>query len=159
MALNGSSYLDEAAEILDSVRGKPQTVTERKRLSIELAALLLKEASKTMTSDEKAIQEQLTRLMRDPVGKAFTTAMTDQCFRSHSNLRIADQIIYLLSQMGIPQYLDTLRRLELASFKSIGPKIAQFLVTMASPSLRTGFSTGRPTCSRTSARPSRARAR
>ena len=124
MALNGSSYLDEAAEILDSVRGKPQTVTERKRLSIELAALLLKEASKTMTSDEKAIQEQLTRLMRDPVGKAFTTAMTDQCFRSHSNLRIADQIIYLLSQMGIPQYLDALRRLELASFKSIGPKIA-----------------------------------
>lgn len=136
MALNGSSYLDEAAEILDSVRGKPQTITERKRLSIELAALLLKEASKTMTSEEKAIQEQLTRLMRDPVGKAFTTAMTDQCFRSHSNFRIADQIIYLLSQMGIPQYLDTLRRFELASFKSIGPKIAQFLVPMAAASLR-----------------------
>ncbi len=136
MALNGSSYLDEAAEILDSVRGKPQTITERKRLSIELAALLLKEASKTMTSDEKAIQEQLTRLMRDPIGKAFTTAMTDQCFRSHSNLRIADQIIYLLSQMGIPQYLDVLRRLELASFKSIGPKIAQFLVPIAAAALR-----------------------
>lgn len=136
MALNGSSYLDEAAEILDSVRGKPQTITERKRLSIELAALLLKEASKTMTSDEKAIQEQLTRLMRDPIGKAFTTAMTDQCFRSHSNLRIADQIIYLLSQMGIPQYLDAFRRLELVSFKSIGPKIAQFLVPMAAATLR-----------------------
>lgn len=123
-------------EILESVKGKPQSVAERKRLAIELAALMLREASNTMTSQEKAIQQQLSRLMRDPVGKAFTTAMTDQCFRSTTNKRVADQMIYLLNQMGIPQYLDWFRRTELFAFKSIGPNIAQFLVPMAASTLR-----------------------
>ena len=61
------SYLDKASVLLDSVKGNPQSTLERKRLSIELAALMLHEASNTMTSSEKAIQEQLTRLMKDPV--------------------------------------------------------------------------------------------
>src|SRR5690242_12730486 len=110
------TYLDEAIEILDSVKGKPQTVGERKRLAIELAALMLHEATRTMTSSEKAIHEQLSRLMRDPIGKAFTTAMTDQCFRSSSNRRVADQMVFLLNQLGVPQYLDWIKRNELYIF-------------------------------------------
>jgi RHH-type proline utilization regulon transcriptional repressor/proline dehydrogenase/delta 1-pyrroline-5-carboxylate dehydrogenase len=129
-------YLDEAIEILDSVKGKAQSVEERKRLAIELAAVMLNEASRTMTSSEKTIHEQLSRLMHDPVGKAFTTAMTDQCFRSSRHKRIADQMIYLLNQLGIPQYLDFFKRSELLAFKMVGPTIAQFLVPMATQALR-----------------------
>lgn len=130
------TYLDEAIEILESVRGKPQSVGERKRLAIELAALMLHEASRTMTSSEKAVQEQLSRLMQDPVGKAFTTAMTDQCFRSSMNRRVADQMIFLLNQLGVPQYLDWVKRKELYTFKVLGPTIAQFLVPLATKALR-----------------------
>lgn len=130
------TYLDEAIEILDKVKGKPQKVSERKRLAIELAALMLHEATQTISSAEKAVYEQLSRLMRDPVGKAFTTAMTDQCFRSSSHRRIADQMIFLLNQLGIPQYLDWLKRKELYTFKVLGPNLAQFLVPLAMQALR-----------------------
>lgn len=130
------TYLDEAAEILDSVKGKPLSVGERKRLAIELAALMLHEATRSMTSQEKALQEQMSRLMRDPVGKAFTTSMTDQCFRSSSHRRVADQMIFLLNQLGVPQYLDWVKRAELFTFKSMGPTIAQYLVPMATNELR-----------------------
>ncbi len=130
------TYLDEAIEILESVKGKPQTLGERKRLAIELAALMMMESTRTMTAAEKAMQKQLSRLMRDPVGKAFTTAMTDECFRSASHRRAADQMIHLLTQFGIPQYLDWVKRSELFIFKTLGPGLAQFLVPLATQSLR-----------------------
>lgn len=130
------SYLEEAAELLDSVKGKPQSVGERKRLSIELAALMLHEASITMTAAEKAVQEQLSRLMRDPIGKAFTTAMTDECFRSSSHKRVANQMIYLLNQLGVPNYLDWFKRTELLAFRTLGANVSQFLVPLAMKALR-----------------------
>ncbi len=131
-----SAYIEEAFEILDSVRDKPQTLQERKRLSFDLAALMLREAVRTMTRQEKSVQEQLSRMMEDPVGKAFTTAMTDQCFRSTNNWRVADQLIHLLNQYGVPQYLDWFKRSELYAFRSLGSKLAQFLVPLATASLR-----------------------
>ncbi len=138
MALSGtqSPYMEEAHEILDSVRGRPLTLSERKKMAIELAALMLHEASQIMTSQEKKIQEQLSRLMHDPVGKAFTTAMTDECFRSSNHRRVADQMIYLLGQLGVPQYLDWFKRLELHAFKAVGPAVAQYLIPLAMKTLR-----------------------
>jgi RHH-type proline utilization regulon transcriptional repressor/proline dehydrogenase/delta 1-pyrroline-5-carboxylate dehydrogenase len=130
------TYLDEATEILDSAKGRPHSTVERKRLAIELAALMLQESSRTMTSAEKTVHEQLSRLMHDSVGKAFTTAMTDECFRSSTNKRVADQMIYLLNQLGVPHYLDWMKRAELFAFKSVGPSIAQFLVPLAMRALR-----------------------
>ncbi len=131
-----SAYLEEAFEILDSVRGKPQNMQERKRLSLDLAALMLREASRTMTPQEKSIQHQLSRLMEDPVGKAFTAAMTDECFRSSDHWRIADQMIHLLTQFGVPQYLDWIKKSELYTFRALGPAVAKFLVPIATAALR-----------------------
>lgn len=130
------TYLDEAIEILDNVKGKPLALAERKRMAIELAVLMMHEASRSMTASEKTIQEQLMRLMRDSLGKAFTTAMTDECFRSSSNKRAADQMIYLLERLGIPQYLDWVKWSELYLFKALGLSLAQFLVPMARRVLR-----------------------
>ncbi len=130
------THFDNAIEILDSVKGKPLSMPERKRLAIELAALMLNEASRTMTSAEKAVHEQLSRLMRDSIGKAFTTAMTDECFRSSTNKRVADQMIYLLNQLGVPRYLSWIQRAELFTFKTLGPTVAQFLVPLATIALR-----------------------
>jgi RHH-type proline utilization regulon transcriptional repressor/proline dehydrogenase/delta 1-pyrroline-5-carboxylate dehydrogenase len=129
-------YLEEAHEILQSVKAKPLTLAERKKLSIDLAALMLNEATRTMTFQEKKLQKQLTRLMQDPVGKAFTTAMTDECFRSNQPKRVADQLIYLLGQLGIPQYLDWVKRAELYTFKAIGPSFGQYLIPIATKTLR-----------------------
>jgi len=128
--------LQAAAEILENVRGKPQSVVERKRLAVQLSALMLSESNQTMTAEEKKIQAQLSRLMQDPIGKAFTMAMTDSAFRSHSHKRVADQLIYLLNQFGVPKYLDWLKRAELFAFKTMPASVAQFLVPMAMHELR-----------------------
>ena len=131
-----SAYLEEAYEILDNVRGKPETISERKRLSLELATLMLRESTRTITAQEKTIQEQLSKLMDDPVGKAFTAAITDQWFRSNSHQRIADQIIYLINQFGMPQYLPWHTRSQLYAFRLLGPRLAKFVVPLATKTLR-----------------------
>lgn len=131
-----SAYLDEAFELLDSVRNKPQSLHERKRLSLDLAALMLRESIRTMTYREKFLQEQLARLMNDPLGKAFTTALTDECFRSSNPKRIADQMTYLLHRFGIPGYLDWIKKTELFLFRSLGPQLSRYLVPLATHSLR-----------------------
>lgn len=134
--LTDSHKITEALDILEQVRGKPQTMAERKRLSVDLAFLILQEALHEITSAEKREQQQLFRLMRDPVGKAFTTAMTDGCFRSSSNWRTADLLIHLLSQFGIPHFLEWDKKLGLLQFKSLPPSVAQFLVPFVAQILR-----------------------
>lgn len=134
--MNPTLNLSEAIELLDNVKGKPQTLEERKKLAVELSALMLREAARTTTFREKAIQAQLARLMRDPTGKAFTTAMTDQCFRSQSHRRIAEQIIHLLDRFGIPRFLGWIKRGQLLAFKSMGPFLAQFAVPLVFLGLR-----------------------
>jgi RHH-type proline utilization regulon transcriptional repressor/proline dehydrogenase/delta 1-pyrroline-5-carboxylate dehydrogenase len=130
------SDFEEAVEILENIKGHPQSVQERKKLAIRLASLMLEEAGRHMTPEEKKNQAQLSRLMKDPVGKAFTMAMTDECFRSSSHRRVADQMIFLLQKMGVPRYLNFWKRLQLHLFQSLPPRIAQFLVPFAIRELR-----------------------
>src|SRR3989338_2445682 len=98
-------FMQSAQEQLQSVRGKTLTLEEREKAAVELAAEMLQEANRTITFAEKRTQAELARMMRDPRGKAFTTSMTDQCFRSHRSHRVASQLVYLLDQLGVPCYL------------------------------------------------------
>ncbi|MDE3055836.1 MAG: proline dehydrogenase family protein [Verrucomicrobiota bacterium] len=131
-----SSYLHKALLLLESTKGRPLSMEERGKLSIELAQLMLQEASRSMTGEERRMQKQLSRLMIDPLGKPFTLALTDQCFRSKSNLRIAERMISLFKEIGIPSYLSPLQRAELHFFGSLSPSVAQFLVPVAIHTLR-----------------------
>ena len=97
-----SHNIQEALEIIDSVRGKILTVSQRQKQAVQLAAYMLDEANQIQTSAEKRRQEELARMMKDPRGKAFTTQMTDECFRSTNSSRVASQMVYLLDQFGIP---------------------------------------------------------
>ncbi len=131
-----SPYLQDAVEILDSAKGKILTIGQRQKLAVELAALMLNEANKIQTRSEKRKQAELARMMKDPRGKAFTTTMTDQCFRSKKSGRVAHQMIYLLNQFGIPRYLDFSKRLSLAAFQLLGRAFSPIFVPMATWTLR-----------------------
>ena len=74
--------------------------------------------------------------MNDPSGKQFTSSMTDECFRSNDNRRIANQIIHLLEVHRTPQYLDAITRLEMNTFKGMGEKFARFLIPMIKDLIR-----------------------
>jgi len=132
----GSKYLKEAIDTIAKARGKSLTEVHRESEAIALAALMLREATRTMTFAEKRTQAELHRLMQDKMGKAFTTLMTDQCFRSHRSSRVADQLVYLLGQLGLPKYLHASRRISLALFQILGKPLSFILVPLATFMLR-----------------------
>lgn len=131
-----SRFIRQAFEILNSIRGNPQSIEERKQMTIEMASLLLKESLKGQKRKEKRAQKRLAKMMQDPNGKAFTTALTDECFRAKSHKRIANQLIHLLEQFGIPMYLSLPQRLGFKIFKLLGPSLAKYLVFFVTFSIR-----------------------
>lgn len=131
-----SEYLQNARQILSDAQGKNLSLEQREKLAVELASNMLKEANRTITWSEKLIQAELSRMMRDPTGKVFTTSMTDQCFRSHKNSRVADQLVYLLQQLGVPRYLGWTKRFALNAFQMIGKALSWLLVPLSTFSLR-----------------------
>ncbi|NDD58984.1 MAG: aldehyde dehydrogenase family protein [Chlamydiae bacterium] len=128
--------MQKAFEILDLSRGKISSLEEREKLAVDLAGYLLEEANKTQTYSEKRNQQQLARMMKDPVGKAFTTCMTDQGFRSNLSPRVANQINYLIDKFGVPQYFDPLKRIQLSAFRLLSPVISHILVPLVTFMLR-----------------------
>lgn len=131
-----SRNLTEAREILERQKGAAPSEEERLHRAIDLAALMLAESNRSMSWQEKATQKQLARLFSDPKGKAFTTSMTDECFRSTSHTRAADQILYLLSVFGTPSYLTGWKKFQLSFFKLLSPSIAGMLIPFVTRSLR-----------------------
>lgn len=131
-----SHNIQEALEIIDSVRGKILTTGQRQKQAVDLAAFMLEEANRIQTRPEKRRQAELARMMKDPRGKAFTTQMTDECFRSHNSSRVASQMIYLLNQFGIPNYLGWTKRFSLGAFQILGRVLAPILVPLATSILR-----------------------
>jgi len=136
MEKNLSENIEKALGIISHVRGNPLSLDERKNYTVELAELILRESNITMTASEKREQEELSRLMDDPIGKAFTTKMTDECFRTRSKKRVANQMVYLLESLGIPRYLSYFKRFQLSSFKFCGKVFYPILVPMAMFTLR-----------------------
>lgn len=131
-----SRHLKAAREMLAAAYHTPMSLEERQEKAIELAAHILLESNQIITKEDRKRHEELSRMMRDPIGKVFTTAMTDQCFRSHQQSRIANQMIYLLNLFGIPKFVSPFKRLQLYLFKVFGEKFAHILVPMAMQQLR-----------------------
>lgn len=131
-----SPLIIQAKQLIESVRGKPQSLAQRKQRAVELAALMLQESHRIQTRAERRQQAQLNRMMDDVQGKAFTTSMTDECFRSQAPSRVADQLIYLMKKFGIPTYFTPLRRLQMRLFKALGKLIPAVLVPLTKSSLR-----------------------
>lgn len=131
-----SIHMQKASEQLDLAKGKQSTLEEREKNAVKLASYMLQEAVRTQTHEEKLKQKQLSKMMHDSKGKAFTTNMTDQCFRSSSSFRVADQLIYLLSLLGIPKYLSFLKQCQLSAFKFLSPIFAPILVPLVTFMLR-----------------------
>lgn len=131
-----SSSIKNAKNIIQSVKGKMLSVAERKDRSAELTALILEEARRIQTFKERRHQAQLARMMRDPSGKAFTTAITDACFRSRKPARVADQMNFMIQKYGVPQYLSLGKRLAFYFFKFIGKPLASLIVPLTIYMLR-----------------------
>jgi RHH-type proline utilization regulon transcriptional repressor/proline dehydrogenase/delta 1-pyrroline-5-carboxylate dehydrogenase len=122
--------LDEARALIQGIRGKKQTPESRLQATLKLAELILRESRRVERPYERRIQHQLAKMMDDPIGKLFTTSITDQCFRSKSDYRSADQLIFLLDKLGIPQFVSPFKRMQLHAFKILGKFIPWMMMPL-----------------------------
>lgn len=95
--------------------------------AIELAARMLAAARRAQTRREKRTQREIAGMISDPLGKAFTVSLTDQCFRTEDNKRAADQVRYLLKKFGVPRFLSFKKRFGLGLFRYFGGFLVPFL--------------------------------
>lgn len=128
--MGNSDFLSKARKILDGALSHPFSSEQRKEKAVELAGLMLQESRRIETYLEQRQQRRLGRMMDDPIGKAFTTCMTDQCFRSSCNSRVADQMIYLIKKFGIPKFLSPLRKIQLLFIRYFGKSFAYFTIPL-----------------------------
>lgn len=134
--MNSSRLMINAKRYLNEKKGRALTVEQRSDAAIELAGIMLSEAQRTQRRGEKKTQAELARMMNDPSGKAFTTSMTDQCFRTNQPARIADQLNYLIDKFGIPRFLSKDKRLGLKLFRWTSKLFPSLMVPMAKWLLR-----------------------
>lgn len=96
--------------------------------ALALARVWQDRANDLLTSEEKAIQEQMQRLTTHPIDKAVLTKMIDQSFRSHDNARVADQVNTILTSYGIPDFFPRVDRLLIQMFLGLGRHFPAFTV-------------------------------
>ncbi len=131
-----SKEMQEAHAIIKQAKNRPFHKEEKEKKAIELADLLLQEATRTQTGEEKRTQAELARMMDDQKGKIFTMRFTDECFRSHRAARIAEQLHFLLEKFGTPQYLSKFKQFQLTLFKLFGRALCYLLVPLVKWTLR-----------------------
>ena len=134
--INESPLITKAETQIRLAKEKKLASNELTQATIDLAAMMLEEAVLIQTQKEKKQQEQLARMMEDPVGKVFTTAITDQCFRSGKDGRIANQLVYLIQKYGVPNYLTTDKKCALTLFKYLGRPLSPITVPLTVKMLR-----------------------
>lgn len=128
--------MSKAVEILRAVNGKPLSLSDRIEKAILLAAEIQETALKEQKHAEKQFGKELARMMKDPIGKCFTTELTDQAFRSSNESRAANQIHYLIDRFGVPQFMTLPKRLGMSIFYYIGTFCAGFLVPLLQKIIR-----------------------
>lgn len=134
--MDKSEYIEKAKKLLEEIKGRPLPIQERQEKAILLASWILLESKKIQTNSEKYIQEQLSRMMKDPQGKAFAAIFTDQCFRSDDPRRVADQVIYILKKLGVPAFLPFSKRMGLYIFKYFGKLFPSLFVSLTKSMIR-----------------------
>ena len=88
--------------------------------AVQRAEIWQNRANELLTQEEKAIQEQMRRLLTHPMDKVVLTRLIDQSFRSHDNRRVADQLNALLKSHGVPDFFSKVEKLLVQMFLGIG---------------------------------------
>ena len=88
--------------------------------ALEEAARWQRRASRLRTVEERALQEQMRRLLNHPMDKVVLAKLLDQSFRSTDPNRVADQIHYLLTRHGTPEFFSTTEKTLMLLFQGVG---------------------------------------
>lgn len=88
--------------------------------AIDLAQQWQDRANALLTKEERRIQRQMTRLIRNPTDKVVLTKMIDQSFRPSGYARVADQVNFVLRKYGVPEFFSPQEKLLMGLFLNAG---------------------------------------
>jgi RHH-type proline utilization regulon transcriptional repressor/proline dehydrogenase/delta 1-pyrroline-5-carboxylate dehydrogenase len=120
MAVRSDRALEAARALLARARAGVSSRAERAELAEQLAALLLDASRAETRADERARKQLLARLVHDPAGQVFTSALTDRIFRSRDPQRVVDQLRHLSLRFGAPRSVSALDRVQLRAARIVG---------------------------------------
>lgn len=93
--------------------------------SVELASALLEASHAGAESHERERAARLAALLRDPVGQAFVSALTDRAHRSSSGARLVTEVEALVRSLGAPRSLAAWDRLQLRALQTFGSALPE----------------------------------
>ncbi len=85
-------------------------------------------ANALLTGEEKAIQEQMGRLLTRPQDKIILTKLIDQSFRPENTSRVADQVNSILREFGVPDFFGKVDKLLMQMFMGLGRHFPSIMV-------------------------------
>jgi RHH-type proline utilization regulon transcriptional repressor/proline dehydrogenase/delta 1-pyrroline-5-carboxylate dehydrogenase len=90
------------------------------RSAVKTAERWQNRANALLTDEERAVQEQMRRLLAHPRDKLVLTRLIDQSFRSRDPRRVADQVHAILKTHGVPEFFSTSEKLLVRMFLGLG---------------------------------------
>jgi RHH-type proline utilization regulon transcriptional repressor/proline dehydrogenase/delta 1-pyrroline-5-carboxylate dehydrogenase len=112
------------------LRDRTLTREERASLAETLAYELVAQSQTRTDRADRTRMRMLSRLMRDPMGQALTTSLTDRLYRAKSAERVMDEVAHLIELLGLPSYMRPIERVELGSAGLLS-KVAPSLIARA----------------------------
>ncbi len=130
--VRGSEALARAKAVLAEARSAPSE--RHAALACELAANLWRASRAVETGAERRRRRRTARLVSDPAGQRFATALTDRICRIEQPTRRVEQIVELVRRLGVPESLGRLERTGL----SLLPELARPFPDLAADALEVG---------------------
>src|SRR5262245_6196256 len=96
------AQIRRAGELL-AAAGGAQIDRDLGGLHVELGRALLEASQAGAEPNERERAARLAALLRDPVGQAFVSALTDRAHRSTSGARLVGEVEQLVEQLGVPR--------------------------------------------------------
>ena len=98
--------------------------------AIELAKSWQNRAQELVCNKDREFYEKMNNLLEHPKDKALLIELLDQSFRSSSNARIANQIIFLLKKYKMAHFFSTKDKILLWLFQNIGKYFSDISVPL-----------------------------
>lgn len=131
-AIDDGEALDRARALL--ARAETASPEQDGELACALAAELWRASRHVETPRERRRRLRTARLVRDPAGQRFTTALTDRLCRSPEPSRRLEHVVALVRELGVPESLGALERIGLSAL----PRLAAHFPELLSEALSFG---------------------
>jgi RHH-type proline utilization regulon transcriptional repressor/proline dehydrogenase/delta 1-pyrroline-5-carboxylate dehydrogenase len=96
--------------------------------AVALAGSWYRRAEELMTPEEKDREKRIARLLANAKDKVLLANLIDRSFRSKDPERVADQVHYLLSRYGVPEFLTSFEKGLMALFMLAGRHVPHLSV-------------------------------